>query len=409
MKESKALYRQLYHAYYTARKHKRRKAEQIAFELNYEQELYDLYEAIMQRTYEPLPSRVFVTKKPVIREIFAPRFRDRVVHHLIYNYIYQHLDRQFIYDCYSCRVGKGTLFGIDRAQKMLRRATKNYTQDAYVLKLDISGYFMNINRSILRHKIEAMMQYETLDITRTEQEALRYLIQKVVLHNAALHAVRCSPLHYWKRIPASKSLFCTDAACGLPIGSLTSQLFSNVYLNEIDHQIKAHFTYYGRYVDDLLLIDTDKEKLLRFIPIINDWLAATQLQLHPQKVYLQHYSKGFYFLGQYIKPHRTYISKRVKKHISQFVQQINRTAVVNEKGQIDIQALAMLENHINSYLGILSKANTYNYLTKILEQLPKWIHQFADFSITKQHYRMALKPPYKLKNNYECLYPTSCI
>ncbi|WP_375762504.1 RNA-directed DNA polymerase [Riemerella anatipestifer] len=237
------------------------------------------------------------------------------MHHLIYRYIYKHLDAKFIYDSYSCRVGKGTLFGIERAKGFLRKASANYTKDAYVLKLDINGYFMNINRECLWQSVEHHLDYTALNITQTEQDTLRYLIRQVVLHDAAVGAERCSPRHYWEHIPAGKSLFCTAETCGLPIGSLTSQLFSNVYLNDIDHKIKARFHYYGRYVDDLLLIDRDKEKLLDLIPQINTWLAEVQLNLHPKKIYFQHYTKGFYFLGQYIKPYRTYISKRIKKHI----------------------------------------------------------------------------------------------
>ncbi|MBT0550403.1 reverse transcriptase [Riemerella anatipestifer] len=312
---SSLLYQQLYQAYFAARRNKRTKPEQLRFEVNYETEINRLYQDIISRNYTPLPSKVFVTRKPVDREIFAPRFRDRVVHHLIYRYIYKHLDAKFIYDSYSCRVGKGTLFGIERAKGFLRKASANYTKDAYVLKLDINGYFMNINRECLWQSVEHHLDYTALNITQTEQDTLRYLIRQVVLHDAAVGAERCSPRHYWEHIPAGKSLFCTAETCGLPIGSLTSQLFSNVYLNDIDHKIKARFHYYGRYVDDLLLIDRDKEKLLDLIPQINTWLAEVQLNLHPKKIYFQHYTKGFYFLGQYIKPYRTYISKRIKKHI----------------------------------------------------------------------------------------------
>ncbi|MGQ1929675.1 reverse transcriptase domain-containing protein [Ornithobacterium rhinotracheale] len=235
---SKILHRRLYEAYYSARKNKRTKAEQLSFEKHYECMLYKLYTEIINKTYKALPSRVFVIKKPVLREIFAPQFRDRVVHHLIYNYIYQYLDKKFIYDSYSCREGKGTLFGIERAKRFMRKASHNYTRDAYVLKLDIRGYFMNINRKKLYEQLQNIINYESLLITHQEKACLQYLIREICLHNAAEGAQRCSPFAYWDGIPASKSLFCTPPDCGLPIGSLTSQLFSNVYLNELVRGVK---------------------------------------------------------------------------------------------------------------------------------------------------------------------------
>lgn len=363
--------------------------------------LYKLYTEIINKTYKALPSRVFVIKKPVLREIFAPQFRDRVVHHLIYNYIYQYLDKKFIYDSYSCREGKGTLFGIERAKRFMRKASHNYTRDAYVLKLDIRGYFMNINRKKLYEQLQNIINYESLLITHQEKACLQYLIREICLHNAAEGAQRCSPFAYWDGIPASKSLFCTPPDCGLPIGSLTSQLFSNVYMNDIDHQIKACFKYYGRYVDDMLLIDRDKEKLQWAIGQIDAWLSEIGLSLHPQKIYLKHYTQGFYFLGQYIKPNRTYISRRFKKHFNTFLEELSLFFAQKEE-QIEMKGLLAVENTLNSYLSVLSKANTYRYVTKILGALPKLLWNYMDLVEMEKQFKIQIKSSYK-KQKSLCL------
>lgn len=400
MKESKMLYQKLYDAYWSARKNKRSKPEQMNFEYRYEEHLCSLYHEIISRTYQPLPTRVFVTRKPVDREIFAPQFRDRVVHHLIYRYIYKALDRQFIYDSYSCREGRGTLFGIERAKAFLRKVSQNYTRDAWVLKLDITGYFMHINREILRQKIHSMLDYSTINATQTEQEALRYLIDVVSTHDATRGAIRCSPYHYWKTIPKSKSLFHTEQNCGLPIGSLTSQLFSNVYMNEVDHLIKKDYRYYGRYVDDLLLMDTDKQKLQDAIPLINGYLKSLGLKLHPKKIYLQHYTKGFYFLGQYLKPGRCYINKRIKKHFYNYLTTLHHR--MQEDKAPSLKELALIESISNSYFSVFSKANTYHYTEKIIHALPERLYEYACFSRISRtsQMKMQLYPHYKIKNNY---------
>lgn len=109
----------LYKAYFEARKNKRHTKEQLLFEINYEERLHELYESITSRTYEVSPCKAFVIEKPVYREIFAPQFADRVVHHLIAMYLLPAMERGIIEDTYSCRKGKGTLYGINRGPNIL--------------------------------------------------------------------------------------------------------------------------------------------------------------------------------------------------------------------------------------------------------------------------------------------------
>ena len=139
----------IFRAYYDARKNKRKTANALRFELNFETQLFKLYEDIVNRTYKVSKSICFVIKRPVQREIFAGDFRDRIVHHLIFNYISPFFERLFINDSYSCRIGRGTSYGIKRVNYFIRSCSQNYTRDCYVLKLDISGYFMGINKMIL--------------------------------------------------------------------------------------------------------------------------------------------------------------------------------------------------------------------------------------------------------------------
>lgn len=130
----------------------------MKFEINYEHNLIGLYGEIIARSYQIRPSICFVVDKPVKREIFAADFRDRVVHHLVCGYINPIFERVFIHDSYSCRKGKGTLFGIRRLEKHIRSCSKNYTSDCYILKLDLQGYFMSIKRELLLQKLVALLE-----------------------------------------------------------------------------------------------------------------------------------------------------------------------------------------------------------------------------------------------------------
>ena len=154
----KQLLNDLFRAYYDARKNKRNKINSLAFEIDYEKQLFKLADEIWDYRYEPEPSVCFISDYPVKREIFAASFRDRVVHHLIYNYISPIFEKRFINDAYSCRPGKGTSYGIKRLDHFIRSCSENYKKDCYVLKLDIKGYFMSMNRSVLYEKTVKTLQ-----------------------------------------------------------------------------------------------------------------------------------------------------------------------------------------------------------------------------------------------------------
>jgi RNA-directed DNA polymerase len=145
---------QLFEAYYSCRHNKRNTANAIAFEIDYENKLIQLCNEINNGTYQIGRSIAFIVNKPVKREIFAADFRDRIVHHLIINKLNHLFEKEFIHDSYGCRINKGTHFGIKRVDTFIRKCSKNYTQDCYVLKLDIQGFFMHINKNILWQKLE---------------------------------------------------------------------------------------------------------------------------------------------------------------------------------------------------------------------------------------------------------------
>ena len=139
----------LYRAYLAARRHKRGKGYQVRFEMNQERELVRLRDELLARRYEPRPSSCFIIHDPKMREVFAAEFRDRVVHHLFYNYTHEIFERTFIADSYSCVKGRGTHYGIARLKHHIRSCSQNWNRSCSVLKLDIKGYFMHINRDIL--------------------------------------------------------------------------------------------------------------------------------------------------------------------------------------------------------------------------------------------------------------------
>jgi hypothetical protein len=264
MKYKQCLLQMLFKAYFEARKNKRYKDSQIAFEWKLEEHIFELYREIVSKTYTPGASICFIIDEPVKREIFAASFRDRVVHHFIYNIISPIAESLFLHDVYSCRKGKGTLFGILQAYQKMQSITQNFQEEAFVMKLDISGYFMNMDKQLLFDKVKKLIETHELYLP-IQSNLLIHLVRQNIFYDPTIKCRFQSPRKAWNGLPADKSLFTTPEHCGLPIGNLTSQLYGNLYLNDFDHYVKKELgiKYYGRYVDDFYLFHRDIKVLIK--------------------------------------------------------------------------------------------------------------------------------------------------
>lgn len=368
---------ELFQAYYDCRSNKRNTANAIAFEMNYESKLFHLCEEINNGTYTPGRSIAFVVEKPVKREIFAADFRDRIIHHLLINKLNPLFEKQFIYDSYSCRVNKGTHFGIKRVTRFVRQCSQNYQQPCYILKLDIEGFFMHIDKNILFDRLQSFINEK---YTQPDKELILELCRTVIFNDPTKNCCIKGKKTDWDNLPHTKSLFQSPVNCGLPIGNLTSQIFANFYLNSFDHYIKNNLTLkpspkehgqglmYGRYVDDFVIVHNDKEYLKSLIPNIQNFLLSTlKLTLHPRKIYLQSYENGVKFLGAVIKPHRTYIANRTKGNFYDTITLWNKSLKEN-KNKLSREDLKLFLSSINSYLGIMKHYETYKIRKKMLLQ-----------------------------------------
>lgn len=288
---------ELFEAYAECRQNKRQTMNALQFEVNYEQALIALWQDINERTYQQGRSIAFVIDKPVNREIFAADFRDRIVHHLIIRKLSPLFERTFIYDSYACRKGRGARLGIQRADRFIRQCSRQYTQDCYVLRLDVQGFFMAIDKRILW---ERLYHFIGRRYFFPDKPLLLWLCHRVLANNPTKNCFIKGGRQKWVGFPTDKSLFHSKPHCGLPIGNLTSQIFANFYLNPLDHFIKHDLgvRFYGRYVDDFILVHTDKEHLKQLIPVIKTFLATElKLTLHPKKYTFSITAKAFSFLG----------------------------------------------------------------------------------------------------------------
>lgn len=318
-------------------------------------------------------------------------FRDRNIQTWIAQRINPLFEAQFIPASFNCRVGKGTLAAVKYLQDAIREKSENYTRDCWVLKYDLKGFFMSINRAMVTDKLCRFIRerYKGDDI-----ETLIYLTRITLLNSPADNCIMQGDPRGWDALPANKSLFTVPEGHGLPIGNITSQLVANFLLDETDHYLTETLGLtIARYVDDTAIVDCDKERLLAAMPLIREHLWKTAgVRVNPKKYYLQHYKKGVKFLGMVIKGDRRYVANRTLGKAMCRLHGFNKMA--EEKGAAWCKANAEhFVSCINSYLGLMRQGQEYGmrraFCGQISEAWLKYIVINWDFN------KIILKNKYK--------------
>lgn len=331
-------FEQLVQAYYDCRRNKRNTNSARHFELNMEANLLDLHDELLDGTYQPGRSICFVVTRPKAREVWAADFRDRIVHHLLYNQIGAGIEATFIADSCACIPGRGTLYAAKRLEAKVRSATQNWSQPCHYLKADLANFFVAIDKRVLDRQLRRLI----------DEPWWRRLALQILWHDPRESVSMRCPIHLLNRVPQHKRLTAQPARLGLPIGNLSSQFFANVYLNALDqfakHELKAR--HYIRYVDDFVLLHESPQQLNVWLAEIEAFLPTLGARLNPTKTILQPVARGIDFVGQVIKPWRR--STR-RKTVSEATMRI---AVAP-----DDELLATA----NSYFGLLGQATASHH------------------------------------------------
>ena len=222
------LYFYFFVAYLEARKGgKRNTFDEHKFEINEFENVHLLVQSIRHRVYEPMRGTAHVVFNPVIREIFAAQFRDRVVHHFIYMMIYDWWDRHFLYDSYSCREGKGTKMGYERLQHHIRSAMRT-GKKVYVITMDVQGFFMSLDREKLYKRAVWGLDQQFKDNKGMMYDVLKFCLKKVIMDDPVKGARLKGWPRDWRYLPDNKSLLKQPKGSGIVIGNFTSQLLSKI-------------------------------------------------------------------------------------------------------------------------------------------------------------------------------------
>jgi retron-type reverse transcriptase len=289
----------LLEAYHKAALGKRRRESAARFEHQVADRLIELQRELRSFRYRPGPYTNFYIHEPKKRLISAAPFRDRVVHHALCNVIEPKFERRFIFDSYANRVGKGTHRALNRLQQFAR----NYR---YALRMDIVQHFPSIDHAILR---------DTLGRVIREPDVL-WLVDRIVESGAGVLDGEYSLVWF-----SGDDLFAVRRPRGLPIGNLTSQFWSNCYLDPFDHFVKRELRCpaYLRYVDDFALFSDSRRELWRWKDAIVDRLAKMRLKIHP-RAQVAPVNAGIPWLGFVVYPTHRLLKARKVHHFSRRLQ-----------------------------------------------------------------------------------------
>jgi len=322
---------------------KQKKRDVQHFEWWLEENIFQLHRDLKSRSYRHGAYTSFYIHDPKQRHIHKAIVRDRILHHAVFIVLNPIFEPTFIPNSLSCRIGKGTHKGIDILDKTLKQVSSNSFKPCFILKCDIKKFFETVDHSILLNIISKRIK---------DADAI-WLLKEIIESSISKYS----------------TLF---ERKGLPLGNLTSQLFANIYLNEFDQFIKhkLKIKHYVRYTDDFVIVDGNKLYLESIIASIRSFLLdKLALELHPKKVTIRKSQQGIDFLGYVVLPHHRLLRTKTKKRI---FRKLEKRIREYKSGVIGKQTL---EQSLQSYLGVLSHANTYKLEQKLKNQFWFWFSE----------------------------------
>lgn len=281
------------------------KKEVYNYELNLNQNLLDTLFSLSKSTYIFSKYNIFLIREPKYRLIMSESFPDKVVNHLFSKYVLSYaLQSTLINSNVATRTDKGSkeaynLF-IKYTNKLIYEKKK-----IYVLKIDISKYFYNINHNIMinmvseKIKDERVLNMLKVILDTTDNDYVNKTILSVVNREIyKVNKLNISTIEKEKLIKELKSIPLYRKGYGLPIGNMSSQILAVFFLNKVDHFIKEKLgcKYYIRYMDDLVILGNDKEELKNVFENVSKYIESFDLNVN-NKSGIYSLSDGVNFLG----------------------------------------------------------------------------------------------------------------
>lgn len=323
----------LLRAFRKAARGKRGRLAAACFEHQIADRLIELQDALVMQQYKPGDYVHFVIHEPKQRLISAAPFCDRVVHHALCNVIEPAFERGFIFDSYANRRYKGTHKALDRLQVF----ASHYQ---YVLRADVVKHFPSLDHEALKNTL----------FKRIYDQKIRWLIETIIASGVGILKDEYEMVYF-----PGDDLFAINRPRGLPIGNLTSQFWSNCYLDPFDHFVKRELRCkaYLRYVDDFALFSDDKRELYAWKRAIIDRMAGLRLTIHEISAQVTPTRDGIPWLGFVVYPtHR----KLKRRNAVNFTRRFSHNWTAYQNGEI---TFAELDASVKGWVNHVRYADTW--------------------------------------------------
>ena len=320
----------LFAAWHEFRRGKTERKDVLEFGRHVERNIFCLHRELVSRRYKHSAYDSFFIHDPKVRHIRKAQVRDRIVHQAAYTVLTRTYEPKLIHHVYSSRLGFGTHRAVNALQAMTRKVSKNLTRPCWALKCDIKKFYDTVDHEILQRLLGRTIH----------DEAALWLLREII---GSFHT---------EGTPGK----------GIPIGNLTSQVFTNIYLNEFDQFAKhtLRVKHYLRFADDMIFLAPTRGELEELLNKVRAFLAdKLRLELHPQKIVISPLHQGIDFLGYVTLPHhrvlRTKTGRRMRRKLSERLKGYFDGATPDDS----------MNQTLQSYLGMLSHADTHKLQEEI--------------------------------------------
>jgi len=318
-------------SYLKARKSRKNKQEVYLFDLKIEENLLNMKNDIINRTYKHEKYKKIILYDSKKRYIYSPTFRDHILHHFVYEKIYNILDKKMVHSTFACRKWYWTHKAVLYLAKLIRKekrkilsvchfhksrnlySKENFrlnfrrqTERLYYLKIDFSKYFWTINHDLLKKKLRKYIQ----------DDLLLYCLDVVI-----------SSYRSWciyDDLLKEYDCYVNEKNKWLPIGWILSQLLANFYLNDLDqylrNQLEVRFV---RYMDDIVIL-WSKDKLQFVLKKIIEFIKKDKLILNPKKITFNTINHGITFVWYKFKNNKIWVWKRLRHSLWMFLDRLEK-------------------------------------------------------------------------------------
>ena len=352
----------------------RNKKKVDKFESYKVEHIINIYNRLNNKDFRFDKYNIFMITDPKARIVMAEEIEDKIINHLVADYILVKVFENKYGNCMcATRVGKGTLYGVKLLKKYLNLMKRKY-DNFYILKIDISKYFYNIDHDILKEILSKKIKdkdalnilysiidstnfaYVNLEISKLKKMRINYLkMSNLNNKNKLINEVDVIPLYEYGK--------------GVALGNQTSQAFGLIYLYEIIHYIKEklHIKYIINYMDDFVIIHHNKNYLKYCLEKIRNKFSEYKLKLNPKKTRIDSIKKGVEFLGYnfYIKDEKI-ILKLKNNTKNKFKKKVKNVKSLYRYNYINEREYSLMTN---SYNGTLKWGNCNNLYYKIVRSV----------------------------------------